>query len=201
MGVGKRIRISFFVPRNSDTVRVGTSATPSEVDRGVVSAGAAFAKWACRPTEERIRFAERFAEEIRKREDQLARLISRKMGKSVCESRTEVAVVVGKVNLTIEGMLERRIFVSKKKVSTYYSADLLDIFWSSQLHVFSRLTKLIGDDQSQESAAPTWYSVTLVSKKFFSFVRSIVSLIQENGLADPYCAGRLILSNRRSATY
>ena len=115
MGVGKRIRISFFVPRNSDTVRVGTSATPSEVDRGVVSAGAAFAKWACRPTEERICFAERFAEEIRKREDQLARLISRNLGKSVCESRTEVAVVVGKVNLTIEGMLERRIFVSKKK--------------------------------------------------------------------------------------
>ena len=106
MGVGKRIRISFFVPRNSDTVRVGTSATPSEVDRGVVSAGAAFAKWACRPTEERICFAERFAEEIRKREDQLARLISRNLGKSVCESRTEVAVVVGKVNLTIEGMLE-----------------------------------------------------------------------------------------------
>lgn len=93
-----------------------------------MSPRAAFAKWACRPTEERIRFAERFAEEIRKREDQLARLISRKMGKSVCESRTEVAVAVGKVNLTIEGMLERRIFVSKKKVSTYYSADLLNIF-------------------------------------------------------------------------
>ena len=100
MGVGKRIRISFFVPRNSDTVRVGTSATPAEVDRGVVSAGAAFAKWACRPTEERIRFAERFAEEIRKREDQLGRLISRKMGKSVWEFRTEVAGVVGKVNLS-----------------------------------------------------------------------------------------------------
>ena len=128
MGVGKRIRISFFVPRNSDTVRVGTSAPPSEVDRSVVSPRAAFAKWACRPTEERIRFAERFAEEIRKREDQLARLISRNLGKSVCESRTEVAVVVGKVNLTIEGMLERRIFVSKKKVSTHYGADLLDIF-------------------------------------------------------------------------
>ena len=45
MGVGKRIRISFFVPRNSDTVRVGTSATPSEVDRGVVSAGAAAASF------------------------------------------------------------------------------------------------------------------------------------------------------------
>ena len=111
---GKGSEFRSLCPATSDTVWVGTSATPSEVDRSVVSARAAFADWACRPTEERIGFAERFAEEIRKREDQLARLISREMGKPVWESRTEVAGVVGKVNLTIQAMQERRSFVSKK---------------------------------------------------------------------------------------
>src|SRR5688572_9830219 len=34
---------------------------------------------------------------------------------------------------------------------------------------------------SQFSAPPVWYSVTLVSKKFFSFFRSIISAIHGNG--------------------
>jgi hypothetical protein len=37
--------------------------------------------------------------------------------------------------------------------------------------------------QSQLSAPPVWYSVTRVSKKFFSFLRSIISAIQGNGLS------------------
>ena len=71
---GKGSEFRSLCPATADTVWVGTSATPSEVDRSVVSARAAFADWACRPTEERIGFAERFAEEIRKREDQLCLL-------------------------------------------------------------------------------------------------------------------------------
>ena len=39
--------------------------------------------------------------------------------------------------------------------------------------------------QSQDSAPPVWYSVTRVSKKFFSFFRSIISLIQGKGLLLP----------------
>ena len=38
---------------------------------------------------------------------------------------------------------------------------------------------------SQLSAPPVWYSVTRVSKKFFSFFRSIISDIQGNGLFAP----------------
>jgi len=37
--------------------------------------------------------------------------------------------------------------------------------------------------QSQESAPPDWYSITRVSKKFRSFFRSIISLIQGNGFS------------------
>ncbi len=39
--------------------------------------------------------------------------------------------------------------------------------------------------QSQDSAPPVWYSVTRVSKKFFSFLRSIISAIHGNGLVAP----------------
>lgn len=39
--------------------------------------------------------------------------------------------------------------------------------------------------QSQLNAPPVWYSITRVSKKFFSFFRSINSDIQGNGLVAP----------------
>ena len=42
--------------------------------------------------------------------------------------------------------------------------------------------KMFGSDQSQSSLPPVWYSVTRVSKKFFSLAKSIVSLIHGNGL-------------------
>ncbi len=38
-------------------------------------------------------------------------------------------------------------------------------------------------DQSQSSAPPDWYSMTRVSKKFFSFFRSIASDIHGNGFS------------------
>ncbi len=53
----------------------------------------------------------------------------------------------------------------------------------------------------QDSDAAVWYSVTRVSKKFFSFPRSIVSLIHGNGFFEPYCVLRPMRSSRRSAMY
>jgi hypothetical protein len=54
--------------------------------------------------------------------------------------------------------------------------------------------------QSQLSAPPVWYSVTRVSKKFFSFFRSSTSDIQGKGLVAPaYCSGRPIWEQRRLA--
>ena len=37
--------------------------------------------------------------------------------------------------------------------------------------------------QSQDKAPPDWYSMTRVSKKFRSFLRSIISLIQGKGFS------------------
>src|SRR3954465_12376589 len=62
-----------------------------------------------------------------------------------------------------------------------------------QLVVFFRLARrdshflpfLVHVGQSQFSAPPVWYSMTRVSKKLRSFLRSIISLIQGNGLVAP----------------
>src|SRR4029079_11940826 len=54
--------------------------------------------------------------------------------------------------------------------------------------------------QSQLSAPPVWYSMTRVSKKLRSFLRSIISLIQGNGLVAPgYSVSRPICWERRLA--
>src|SRR5690349_21657429 len=57
---------------------------------------------------------------------------------------------------------------------------------------------------SQLSAPPVWYSVTRVSKKFFSFLRSMTSLIHGNGFSAPgysclmpICAQRRLAMNFR----
>src|SRR2546430_16625678 len=58
----------------------------------------------------------------------------------------------------------------------------------------------LGPDHHQFSAPPVWYSVTRVSKKFFSLPRSIVSLIHGKGFFEPNVGWRPIRSKRRSAT-
>ena len=66
-------------------------------------------------------------------------------------------------------------------------------FGKSLFRVFS--VKLC--HQSQERAPPDWYSITRVSKKFRSFLRSIISLIHGNGfsslgkrVSSPICVAR-----------
>ena len=51
--------------------------------------------------------------------------------------------------------------------------------------------------QSQDRAPPDWYSITRVSKKLRSFLRSIISLIHGNGfsslgnnVSSPICVAR-----------
>lgn len=54
--------------------------------------------------------------------------------------------------------------------------------------------------QSQLNAPPVWYSITRVSKKFFSFFKSMISLIHGNGLVVPgYSSFRPICDRRRLA--
>src|SRR5690606_17732220 len=53
-----------------------------------------------------------------------------------------------------------------------------------------RPARVAGGCQSQSRVEPDWYSITLVSKKFFSFCRSIASDIHGNGLSTSANTGR-----------
>ena len=55
---------------------------------------------------------------------------------------------------------------------------------SAECRVFKK-SVMCGDfrNQSQDRAPPVWYSITRVSKKLRSFLRSIISLIQGNGFS------------------
>jgi succinylglutamic semialdehyde dehydrogenase len=73
----------------------------------VAIARAAWAEWASRSVSYRMETMRRFANEVRTREDDFAELIARETGKPYWEAKTEVAAVIGKVEISISAYLER----------------------------------------------------------------------------------------------
>ena len=75
-----------------------------------------------------------------------------------------------------------------------------NLWLSAELRIMADQVILARNFQSQLKAPPVWYSVTRVSKKFFSFFRSRTSDIHGKGLLTPgYCSGRPIWLQRRLA--
>ena len=73
-----------------------------------VAAGrAAWPEWAAHSHAFRIEAVRRFANVVRKNEQQFAELISRETGKPLWEAKTEVAAVVNKVEISIDAYAER----------------------------------------------------------------------------------------------
>ena len=73
----------------------------------VAAAQAAWPEWAAHSVSYRIEAMRRFANEVRAREQDFADLISRETGKPYWESRTEVASVINKVEISANAYLER----------------------------------------------------------------------------------------------
>ena len=73
----------------------------------VAAARAAWPEWAAHSVSYRIEAMRRFANEVRAREQDFADVISRETGKPFWEARTEVAAVVGKVEISANAYLER----------------------------------------------------------------------------------------------
>ena len=78
-----------------------------DAEAEVAAARAAWPEWAAHSVSYRIEALRRFANEVRAREQEFADLISRETGKPVWEARTEVAAVVGKVEISANAYLER----------------------------------------------------------------------------------------------
>ena len=73
----------------------------------VAAARAAWPEWAAHSVAYRIEALRRFANVVRKRDDEFAELISRETGKPFWEAKTEVGAVINKVEISIDAYAER----------------------------------------------------------------------------------------------
>lgn len=77
-------------------------ADEGAVDAAVARARAAFPKWRALGAEARSAVLRRFAAVVRAREDDLARLVAREVGKALWEARAEAGLVPAKVDATLD---------------------------------------------------------------------------------------------------
>ncbi|WP_317204871.1 succinylglutamate-semialdehyde dehydrogenase [Janthinobacterium sp.] len=82
-------------------------ATPADVAQACAAARAAFEGWAARPLEERIAVCARFRDLLKEDAEELALLISEEVGKPLWESRTEVATMANKVDISVQSYAAR----------------------------------------------------------------------------------------------
>lgn len=94
-------------PVTGETLWSGPSAGSAEVDAAVARARKAAGAWALTSLDERIAIARTYAERVKAAAEPLARLISQETGKPFWETRTEVASVVGKVEISVAAQAER----------------------------------------------------------------------------------------------
>ena len=82
-------------------------ARHGDVDEAVDRARRAWPAWAAQPVTTRMELLRRFANEVRKEQDEFAQLIARETGKPLWEARTEVEAVIAKVEISIRAFSER----------------------------------------------------------------------------------------------
>lgn len=97
-------RLRSIDPATGETVWEGA---PGDVDAVVAKARAALPAWARRPLAERIAYCRRYQEVVRENAEEFARLIARETGKPLWETKTEVASVAAKVDISITAHEER----------------------------------------------------------------------------------------------
>ncbi len=94
-------------PASGDKVWEGRAATPDDVSEAMAAARLAFPAWSRRTIEDRVAIVRAFGKAIEKRSDELARTISREMGKAAWDARGEVQAMIGKVEISIRAQAER----------------------------------------------------------------------------------------------
>ncbi|MEN7535794.1 succinylglutamate-semialdehyde dehydrogenase [Aurantiacibacter sp. DGU5] len=82
-------------------------APHGNVDELVARARSAWPAWASQPLATRIERIRRFANEVRKEQEEFAELIARETGKPLWEARTEVEAVMAKVEISVRAYAER----------------------------------------------------------------------------------------------
>ncbi|MBA4285861.1 MAG: succinylglutamate-semialdehyde dehydrogenase [Xanthomonadaceae bacterium] len=88
-------------PSTGTVIWRGHSASVDDVAAATAAARTAFEAWADRPFAEREAIARRFAALLDAHKERLARVIGQETGKPLWETRTEVATMIGKIDLSV----------------------------------------------------------------------------------------------------
>lgn len=94
-------------PALNTVIWQGGSASEAQVDAAFMAARGAFETWADLAFSERERIVRAFAAELTTHKEALATVIAEETGKPLWESRTEVAAMIGKIDISIRAYQER----------------------------------------------------------------------------------------------
>lgn len=96
-----------YDPATGEVVWRGPVASEAEVAAAIAAARSAAPAWSRRSFDDRAAIATTFAERMRERKEELARLISQETGKPFWEAQTEIDSVAGKVDISVRAYQER----------------------------------------------------------------------------------------------
>jgi succinylglutamic semialdehyde dehydrogenase len=94
-------------PASGAVLWQGRAASPDQVEQAVAAARKASLTWADTAVSERISLLRRFGELLSQQQAEFATTISRETGKPTWESLTEVAAMLGKIDISIRAYHER----------------------------------------------------------------------------------------------
>ncbi|MCX4029973.1 succinylglutamate-semialdehyde dehydrogenase [Endozoicomonas sp. SM1973] len=94
-------------PAKNAVIWEGNSATTAQVDTAVSAARDAFLAWSDLTYEQRETIIKQFAQLLSQEKETLALLIAQETGKPLWETRTEVAAMIGKIDISIKAYHER----------------------------------------------------------------------------------------------
>lgn len=77
-------------PTTGETLATYPLQTPAEVDAALQQSAEAFSQWRATPLAQRVQVLRQLAEQLRQRQDQLAAMATREMGKPIAQARAEV---------------------------------------------------------------------------------------------------------------
>ena len=94
-------------PAKNRQIWQGQAATTEQVATAVNAARAAQYHWAGLSFDERVTVVKRFAEQLTEHKEAMAQSIAEETGKALWEARTEVAAMIGKIDISVRAYQER----------------------------------------------------------------------------------------------
>ena len=104
---GAGLSFSSLNPAKQQLIWQGQSADSTQVNSAIEAARAAFEHWSELSFDERLQIARAFAEQLTQHKEQLALCIAEETGKALWEARTEVAAMIGKIDISVRAYQER----------------------------------------------------------------------------------------------